>query len=405
MSEQKLCARYDLEFIPIRDGDEEMILVRDHLGLAPEGLALPPGILRLLSLLDGTRTKDDLQVEIIRLQDGQMVDMSEVDYLVRQLDEAFLLESETFQTAKEALEAEFAAASVRPAALAGQAYPESKEDLEDFLNDILTTQPPFEADGRVAALAAPHIDPGLGEKVYARAYRALLREKPSRVIILGVGHQIDQGLFSLTSKDFQTPLGLLRTDKEAAARLALAGKDVAAPTDFHHRLEHSIEFQTIFLQHVLRERPFAILPVLCGSLMALPEYSREAYLGIAGDFLDALGDIVMDPEHETLVVAGVDLSHIGPKFGHQEESAQLERGASAHDRALLTHLTRQSPGQFWEESAREGDHFNVCGFSALACLLEILPPCRGLVLDYALWREEPTRSAVSFAATVFTSEA
>ena len=405
MSESKLCARYDLDFIPIQDGGEEMILVRDHLGLAPEGLALPPEILHMLSLLDGTRTRDDLQVEIIRLQGGQIVNLAEVDYLVRQLDEAFLLESEAFLAARQELEAAFAAAPVRQAALAGQAYPEGKEDLEGFLDDILTTQPPFEADGRVAALAAPHIDPGLGEKVYARAYRALLREKPSRVIILGVGHQIDQGLFSLTSKDFQTPLGLLATDAEAVARLALAGKDVAAPTDFYHRQEHSIEFQAIFLQHVLRARPFAILPVLCGSLMALPEYSREAYLDIAGKFLATLREILLDPEHETLLVAGVDLSHIGPKFGHAEDASALERGASAHDRALLTHLTRQAPEQFWEESARESDRFNVCGFSALACLLEILPPCRGLVLDYALWREEPTRSAVSFAATVFTAEA
>ncbi len=396
-------ARLDLEFIPVEDGEERELLVRDPLELVPEDLALPPGILEILSLLDGAVDLDGFQIELMRLQGGALVSREEASYLAAQLDEAFLLESPAFFEAKRGVEEDFAQRPARPAALAGSAYPDDRTGLEAFLDDILTTQPPFEADGRVTALAAPHIDPALGERVYARAYRALLREKPGRVIILGVGHQMSQGLFSLTAKDFETPLGALPTDKPAVSRLLRAAGDAAAPSDFDHRFEHSIEFQAVFLRHVLRDVPFQIVPILCGSLISLPEYSRAAYLEKAGRFLSSLRHLAADPDMETLIVAGVDLSHIGPKFGHEEPARELERKASAHDRALLTHLARQDPEQFWEESAQAGDRFNVCGFSALACLLEILPPSRGLVLDYALWREEPARSAVSFAATVFTA--
>ncbi|MCJ7593831.1 MAG: hypothetical protein MUO52_03535, partial [Desulfobacterales bacterium] len=72
-------------------------------------------------------------------------------------------------------------------------------------------------------------------------------------------------------------------------------------------------------------------------------------------------------------------------------------------RNLLGHLARLDADQFWGESTKEKDQYNVCGFSALACLMEVLPPCRGQILEYLTWHEEATRSAVSFAAMVFTA--
>ncbi|MBU2498467.1 MAG: hypothetical protein KKE57_06180, partial [Proteobacteria bacterium] len=76
--------------------------------------------------------------------------------------------------------------------------------------------------------------------------------------------------------------------------------------------------------------------------------------------------------------------------------------SEAHDRNLLAHLAGLDADRFWEESKRERDQYNVCGFSALACLMEVLPSCKGQMLDYQIWHEEATRSAVSFAAMVFT---
>ena len=155
---------------------------------------------------------------------------------------------------------------------------------------------------------------------------------------------------------------------------------------------------------MLPEDSFGIIPILCGSAQAgLGEYSRRAYLEKAGPFLRKLRDIVSDPAQETLVVAGVDFSHIGPKFGHDRSASFLAGQAETHDRNLLGHLSRLDAELFWKESQEVEDCFNVCGFSALACLLEILPHCKGTILDYRRSQEEATNSAVSFAAAAFTA--
>jgi AmmeMemoRadiSam system protein B len=150
----------------------------------------------------------------------------------------------------------------------------------------------------------------------------------------------------------------------------------------------------------LKDQEFTIVPILCGFVgTGLPEFSREAYLSRTGSFVEALRGIVA--EEETLVVAGVDFSHVGPKFGHQEPAQQLTGRSEAHDKNLLASLSDLNVQEFWEESRRSQDQFNVCGFSALALLLEVLPPCKGRLLHYETWHEEPTRSAVSFASAVF----
>ncbi|MBW1920255.1 MAG: AmmeMemoRadiSam system protein B, partial [Deltaproteobacteria bacterium] len=124
----------------------------------------------------------------------------------------------------------------------------------------------------------------------------------------------------------------------------------------------------------------------------------------AGPLLKVLNEIISQEQETTLIVAGVDFSHVGPKFGHDSPARYLSAQSEAHDKNLLDHLVGLDADRFWEESIRVEDRFNVCGFSALACFLEILPQSRGKVLHYETWYEEPTKSAVSFASAVFTRQ-
>ena len=161
----------------------------------------------------------------------------------------------------------------------------------------------------------------------------------------------------------------------------------------------------VFLQHILPKDSFKIVPILCGNLqMTLSEYSRRAYREKAGSFLEAVKDILKHHRDETLLVAGVDLSHIGPKFGHEMPAQYMKGQSEAHDRALLNTLSALDADSFWKESGKVKDQYNVCGFAALACLLEVLPPCKGYLLGYEMWHEEATRSAVSYAAVAFAEQ-
>ena len=398
--------RRDLEFIPFEYQGRQLILVRDHLGLVPEGKAIDFDLYRLMSFFCEATTIRDIQMVLMRERGGVLVGSDEIKALLGHLDESYLLDSDRFKRARDRIVKEFAASEVRPCSHGGRAYPDNPRELKDKLDEIMAIPSSSPCpEGKVAALVSPHIDIAVGSKGYASAYRCLEKSSPARVIVLGVGHQGFEGLFALTVKEFSTPLGNVKAEKASVEKLKDAGKEVIALDDFAHKAEHSIEFQVIFLQHVLKAKSLSMIPILCGSLLtSLSEYKRAAYLDKAGPFLDAMKETVRDPEVETLVVAGVDFSHIGPKFGHDAPASHLESRTRAHDKSLLHCLASRDPDGFWDESIKVKDQYNVCGFAALACLLEVLPPGKGGLLHYEIWHEEATRSAVSFAAVVFAEQ-
>src|SRR5206468_12466066 len=90
-----------------------------------------------------------------------------------------------------------------------------------------------------------------------------------------------------------------------------------------HRAEHSVEFQAVMLRRLLGERPFSILPVLASFL-------HEAIWGEGEPesdprvprFLDALGETLQATERRVCVIAGVDLAHVGPRFGDAEPNTR-----------------------------------------------------------------------------------
>jgi AmmeMemoRadiSam system protein B len=398
--------RKDLEFIPVQHEGQQLILIRDHMGLVQEGKAVALPLYQFMTLLDGTRTTRDLQMELMRQRGGVLVGMDEVESLLAGLEASYVLDTEAVKRAKDRIVSEFSSKQVRPCSHCGLTYPANPSELRDRLDGILASQTSVsQPEGRIRALVSPHIDLSVGHRVYASAYQMLKDKFFSRVVLLGVGHTLANDLFCLTDKDFQTPLGVIEAERSLVRKLKEVGGDIVATNDFAHRSEHSIEFQLIFLQHLLKSVSFTLIPILCGFAQScLPEYTREAYLEKTAPFLDLLREILQDPEHGTLLVAGIDFSHVGPKFGHEMPAEYLKGQSEAHDKKLLQHLSLLDPELFWEESRNVKDQFNVCGFSALACLLEILPPCKGHILDYERWHEEPTRSAVSFAAVVFTQD-
>ncbi len=396
--------RRDLEYIPVQHQGQTYVLIRDRFGLVQAGKALKADLYRFLALLESSESVRDVQSGLMRLHQGRFVSEQEISSLIGILDESFLLDSDRFHQARNEIVNRFSSQAVRPCVLSGQAYPRHGEDLGRELDRILSLSgADGHGPGQVTAIVAPHIDLQVGAESYARAYSSLQHVQPERIIALGVGHHLSGHLFSLTRKDFQTPLGLVPADAAAVDTLLETKDPAIAPNDFEHCFEHSLEFQVLFLQHCLTSAA-CLVPILCGSLMAtLPEYSRQAFLDRAGEVLAGLRSLLCQAQTRTMVVAGVDLSHIGPKFGHERTATALKDESERHDQALLEALCAQDPEAFWKESIAVRDRYNVCGFSALACLLEILPPGTGQVLDYRLWMEEATRSGVSFGAARFTA--
>jgi AmmeMemoRadiSam system protein B len=396
--------RPDLEFIQTSYQGKPAVVVRDSLGLIPNPILIQGDGLTLLPLLDGTCSLRDIQLALVRQRGGELISLDSIGRLLLELDKAFMLESDRFRSQRTKLTDEFLKMDLRRATLAGQAYPAKRAELKMYLDALLasTEQIPSGPPGtRVLGLVAPHIDLESGKMIYAKAYSGLKGLAPKTIFLLGTGHGLEDALFSLTEKDFETPLGLIRTDKKSVVSLKRAGEKTVSASDFAHRREHSLEFQLLFLQHLFGP-DILIVPILFGSFLGyLSRSSRPSQIAGVGAFLDVLSGLIASAGREGFVVAGVDFSHIGPKFGHNRSAGSLLREAKEHDRALLDACAKRSAEDLWAESRRVKDEYNVCGFSTLACLLEILPPAEGRLLGYDVWMEEATNSAVSFAAMAF----
>jgi len=399
--------RQDLEVSPTSYQGEKAVVVRDYLGLIRDPVILQGDALDIVSLIDGARTIRDIQLELVRRKNGVLVEAEAVARLVRQLDSAFLLESGRYISEKERTLADYLKLETRAAAHAGVSYPAAADELGAYLDSILGSAGDGESAGSpdgLCGLIAPHIDLEVGKRVYAAAYRAIRSARPGRIWLIGTGHSLDNAYFGLTEKDFETPLGLAKTDRTAVRTLKKAGGKAVSSYDISHSREHSLEFQLIFLQRLFGSS-FTIIPILCGSFgRDLARVSGPSEIPDVARFLAALRALWEAGPADTLFIAAVDFSHIGPKFGHRERASSLLLEARNHDQALIAALAAADSRAFWEEARKTGDRYNVCGFSTLASLLDVLPGVKGRLLEYEFWREEATQSAVSYAAIALTLE-
>jgi AmmeMemoRadiSam system protein B len=399
--------RGDLEIIPTSYQGAKAVLVRDFLGLIRDAVILQGDALWIVGLIDGKRTLRDIQLELVRMKGGVLVDAEVVGRVVQDLDFSYLLESARYLTAKKKTLADYLRLEVRPPSHAGVSYPAAPEALRAFLDSILAIpgkEEPGRAGDGTCGLVAPHIDLEVGKRVYASAYRSIRSARPRRILIMGTGHSLDDAYFGLTEKDYETPLGRVKTDRRAVRSLKKAGGKAVSPYDISHRREHSLEFQLLFLQHLFGSS-FTVVPVLCGSFG--PELSRNSCPSDLPDvavFLAALRAWRDEDPDGTILIAAVDFSHIGPKFGHRERAASVLLEAKKHDQALIAALASADRRAFWAESRKAGDRFNVCGLSTLASIRDAFPEVRGRLLAYEFWNEEATQSAVSYAALALTAD-
>ncbi|CAN0222801.1 unnamed protein product, partial [Chrysoparadoxa australica] len=122
--------RYDIQRIPIQDNGRSFIYFYDQLGYSTPDFALPTDAEPILSLMDGTRSVND----IIKFSSDEVTKEHILGY-ARFLDENGLLDSEYFADHAELIESEYERAGVHRSVTAGTSYPAAPEELTEFLND------------------------------------------------------------------------------------------------------------------------------------------------------------------------------------------------------------------------------------------------------------------------------
>lgn len=391
-----------VEAIEIEHDGQPMVLIRDPEDLCPQALAVPLPLFLVMTLLDGQNGPEEILRQFARAGAGDAVRTADLDRIVEELDELYLLQNERSAARRQALEDEFAALTVRPAAHAGGAYPLEPAECRQMFAKLFDG---FQASGgpRPRALVAPHIDFRVGGRLIGQALARLHPARPHKLyIILGVAHHPSRNLFTLTDKDFQTPLGLVRTDRAAAARLRqLYGAERLAG-EYVHKAEHSVEFQAVGLQYLHRDTPdFKILPLLCGSLHELmaPGAPSPSQAPEVRDFIAALRQLLSEYAGEACIIASVDLSHVGRKFGDEQGISELRMQAvRAADERMLGLVEALDPEGFFDHFRPDANARNVDAVTAVYVMLHALGAAgRAEQLAYEQWHERETDSMVTYA--------
>jgi len=352
--------RPTLDFMPSPVPDKPGLLIRDPFYFSDATLIIPPVLVESLTYFDGVHSSLDLREHLVRLTGD--VDVGGLEqHLIDTLSEAGFLEDEKFFRLKEEAERTFAGAPTRESVHAGTGYPETPAELT-----------------------------AAADKTF---------------VILGTSHYGQPDRFGLTRKAFVTPFGETSTNLDLVDELARDAGDGALMEDYCHAIEHSIEFQVVFLQHLFGPR-VRVVPILCGA------FSRGMQAGKKPDddeavrrTIGALGDIAAREGDRLLWVLGVDMAHMGRRYGDRFEASanhgEME-AVARRDRARIERMEQGDASGFWEQVQENRDDLKWCGSSPIYTFLSAMPNVQGSLLHYQQWNIDP-QSVVSFAGMSFHS--
>jgi AmmeMemoRadiSam system protein B len=391
-----------------REG-RSFVALEDPLGVFPHAILVPlEGFHLIVRRFDGQTTLREIQARVFQ-ETGQWIAAHEIESLVEQLDRALVLDGPTFAAFCD----NYRRQRIRPAALAGRSYAGTEKALRAQLAQYFTHErgagPPRPsgavAPGRLRGVLSPHIDFHRGGPTYTWSYKEIVeRSDANTFVIFGVAHQYCRNRFALTRKDFETPLGVVRTDRPYVDRIAALAGEHFFDDELAHRNEHSIEFQVVFLQYLLGgRREFAIVPILVGPFHDLMTASRDPIAdGEVRRFIEALRAAEAASGQKVAYIGGIDLSHVGPEFGdpHLLDPDTLDQ-VRRFDSGMLDRATAVDPSGWFGQAAAVGNRWRVCGLAATYTMLHVLGPTRGRLLHYDQAVDAERTCCVSFASVAF----
>jgi AmmeMemoRadiSam system protein B len=393
----KLRTNLDIMLSPVRD--RPGLLIRDFFRYSEATLIVPPLLIPGLLFFDGTRTDLDLQTELSRSLGSPEIGNT-VEHLIQALRRAGFLEDETYAKLKLERRLAFRESPVLQAAHAGSAYPQEVGPLRDLMGQYL--EGAASTQKGIMGIAAPHVSPQGGWQSYRAAYKELTPDLRDRTfVVLGTSHHGQPDRFGLTRKPFETPWGITKIDEALVAELE--AQPAALREDYCHAVEHSIEFQVIFLQAIYGA-DVRILPLLCGS------FGRSLHSGGLPEdddhvrrFLGELGEVAEREKERLFWVLGVDMAHMGLRFGDKFAArANLDEMniVKERDNRRIDRINASDARGFWDLVKENQDDLKWCGSSPIYTFMKAVPQARGTLHRYEQWNIDED-SVISFAGISF----
>jgi len=279
---------------------------------------------------------------------------------------------------------------IRHPAVSGQFYPNDPTELRATVATLLadarsphplSPSPPAER-GNVRAVIAPHAGYIYSGPTAARVFARVTI--PGLVIILAPNHTgvciAPSGISLWEAGAFQTPLGDVPIDADAATALRDISGHLVEIDHAAHESEHAIEVELPFLQ-LLRPDVRIVPMVIAGDAW---EPARRL-----GEILARLVGAAGEP---VLLLASSDLNHYEPARVSEEKDARA-----------LESVRGLNGGQLLERCKRE--HISMCGRAPAAIVLEAartLGATHADVVDYrhSGWVSGDNARVVGYAGVV-----
>ncbi|MCP4536060.1 MAG: AmmeMemoRadiSam system protein B [Chloroflexi bacterium] len=199
---------------------------------------------------------------------------------------------------------------IRPAAVAGEWYPDDPDELTRLVDEMLASVDPV--DGEPIALIVPHAGYVYSGPVAAFGFKQLKGVGYDVAVVIASDHvaPVSSPISVWAEGGFETPLGIVPVDVELAQALLDADDRITFDSSAHTS-EHPIEIELPFLQRVCPE--CSIVPVLMGSS------DTETVQTLTDALLAALANT----QKRVVIIASSDLSHY-PNY----DDAQRADGAT-----------------------------------------------------------------------------
>lgn len=394
----------NLQFSPIKQGGDQLIVLWDPSGLSKEKLVLPLNFFFIMQHFDGEHSVQDIGALYLK-RFGEFLMPSTVEQLVTDLEQKLFLESERTEAARQQAQVAYRQQPTRPAAFAGRNYEADGVNLKKQIDGFFTSSEgpdfkPSENQGKlIKGLVVPTYDLKQAGPVYAWAYKELQEAQQADVyVIIGTAHAGLEHLFAVTDKDFETVLGVVPVDQPIVNRLKVVVPEFFKE-DTMHQSEHAIEFQLPFLQIVVG-KPFTIVPIL--SSFSVFSLNNPAVRSSVDQFLSALREAIAESGKTVCVIAAGELAHLGMRYGDNAPPTDFSfHRTMQRDLEMLKQVEELKPDGFAAYIQNEQDQRRISGFSPIYSLLRLIQAEKGEVLRYDRGITDQYNSTVTYASLTF----
>ncbi len=206
---------------------------------------------------------------------------------------------------------------IREPVVAGQFYPDRKEDLENliqscFNHNLGPGSDLIESTEKVLGIVCPHAGYIYSGPTACHSYKAISSQSPELAIIIGPNHfGVGKDAATMIDAQWKTPLGMVQVDSDSAKQIAEISEFIEID-EYSHSQDHSLEVQIPMLQVILSNE-FQILPIIL----------RAQDIKAAMDVGNAVYEIAK--KKNAIIIASSDFTHYEENsFAHQQDKSLIE---------------------------------------------------------------------------------